>query len=284
MPGIYLAALVCAGLALLIYGLLLRRLPGTVERRWLLSAFLIALPLQPLAFFALRLPLMTWLKHLLHVTLPDVNVPFPEMSTAALTYVALSTLFAPVTEELAKATPLLLAGLRKDIRPENLARYALAIGLGFGLGEIGFVAAGIARNPELASLPAYAFGAFVAERLMVCLNHAAFVACTLRWRAGILLAILAHWAGNLPIFLPGSHPWLLAAWVQLYFLGSLAWITTLAYGSPRKLGLLLMGRARCPECQTIYDRSIWALNAGAHRYERCPACRHWHWTGPKDEV
>ena len=43
-------------------------------------------------------------------------------------------------------------------------------------------------------------------------------------------------------------------------------------------GRALFGRRRCPECATEYDAPMFAINFGATRYERCPHCRHWHWT------
>ena len=40
----------------------------------------------------------------------------------------------------------------------------------------------------------------------------------------------------------------------------------------------LISLRRCPECHADYDAPVLALNLGHTRYERCPHCRHWHWT------
>jgi ribosomal protein S27E len=43
-------------------------------------------------------------------------------------------------------------------------------------------------------------------------------------------------------------------------------------------GRMLFGRRRCPECGHEYDAPLIGINFGLTRYERCPHCRHWHWT------
>jgi hypothetical protein len=69
------------------------------------------------------------------------------------------------------------SGDRRDIRAANyFARYALAIGLGFAIREMWFVADRIARVPEFSVVPWYQFGGYVGERLMTCGLHSAFVA------------------------------------------------------------------------------------------------------------
>jgi hypothetical protein len=155
MPGIYLTAVLTTAIAAASFGPLIHklRLPANERLLWLAAA--IALPLQPLVFFCVRMPLDHWL-------VAHLN------STKATYYQWLITFYAPLTEEPAKLVPLLIPLIYRDIRAENFARYALAIGSGFGIGEMWFVADRVARLPEFASLPFYHFGAFVGERLMVC--------------------------------------------------------------------------------------------------------------------
>lgn len=125
---------------------------------WL--AALIALPLQPLAYYCVRVPLDQWL------------VSYWGSYTTA--YAWLTSLYAPLTEEPAKMVPLLIPAIVRDIRKENFLRYALAIGAAFAIGEMWFVAELIARVPNLAALPYYQFVGYSFERLSTCVFHSAF--------------------------------------------------------------------------------------------------------------
>ena len=121
MHGIYVAAILTTALALGIFGTLIWRLKLPANGRLLFLAFLIALPLQPAAFYFVRVPLDHWLTGL--------------VGSKSMTLQWLVTFYAPLTEELAKLVPLLIPAIRRDIRPENFGRYALAIGLAFAIGE-----------------------------------------------------------------------------------------------------------------------------------------------------
>lgn len=277
MHGIYIAAILTTALALGIFGTLIWRLKLPANGRWLLVAFLIALPLQPAAFYFVRVPLDHWLTGLL--------------GSKSATLQGLVTLYAPVTEELAKLVPLLVSAIRRDIRRENFGRYALAIGVAFAIGEMWLVAERIARVPEVANSPFYFFGGYVGERLMTCVLHSAFTGVALRalrgnFAAGVAGAMALHWFANIPIALMawnvggrGATFWSVAVqlWIVAYFLGALALVSYFVFGrfSP---GRLFYGRRRCPECAAEYDAPLLALNFGTRRYERCPQCRRWHFT------
>jgi hypothetical protein len=277
MPGIYIAAILTTGIAVAIFGTVVRqlKLPANAQTLWL--AALITLPLQPLAFYLVRVPLDQWLTaHLDH---------------GSLTFQGLISLYAPLTEEPAKLAPLLVPAIRRDITGKNFARYALAIGLGFAIGEMWFIAERIARIPEFSGLPWYQFGGYVGERLMTCVLHSVFVAVALwqlgrRFVLGVAGAMALHWAANFPIFLMGWDVgglgkafWAVAIqiWLVAYVIGGLALLSYFAFGqfAPARF---FYGRRRCPECEHEYDASFLALNFGRTRYERCPHCRHWHWT------
>jgi DNA-directed RNA polymerase subunit RPC12/RpoP len=275
--GIYFAAILTTGIALAIFGTLVRRLKQPADGRLLLLAALIALPLQPAAFYFVRVPLDHWLTVMLG------------RDSGTLHW--LVTFYAPLTEEPAKLVPLLVPAIRRDISRANFARYALAIGLGFAIGEMWFIAEVIARNPKFAAVPFYLFGGYLSERLMVCLLHGAFVCVALwRWRRnfalGVLGAMVLHSLGNLPIFLMASNAfglgptsWAVAvqAWIVAFFIGAVALISYFVFGNVA-LGRLIYGRRKCPECGAEYDASLFAINLGTRRYERCPHCRHWHFT------
>jgi DNA-directed RNA polymerase subunit RPC12/RpoP len=275
MHGIYGAAIVTTALAVAIFGTMIRklRLPATPRLLWL--AFLIVLPLEPASFYFVRVPL----DHLLTALFGSNSV----------TLSWLSTFYAPLTEEPAKLVPLLVPAIRRDISRANFGRYALAIGLGFAIGEMWFLAEIIARNPKFAGMPFYFFGGYLSERLMVCLFHSAFVGVALaclrnRFALGVAGAMALHWLGNFPIFLMASNAfglgptfWAIAVqlWIIVYFVGALALLSYFVFGK-LKPGLLFYGRRKCPECGAEYDASLFAANLGATRYERCPHCRHWH--------
>jgi hypothetical protein len=173
----------------------------------------------------------------------------------------------------------------------NFVRYAFAIGVGFAIGEMWFIAERVAQVPALRALPFYQLDGYFVERLMVCVFHTAFVSVTL-WRLrrrmalGIAGAMALHWLGNFPIFLMtrntgglGHTFWAITyqCWVWVYFFAALA---LLGYFGFRRIAPAKMfyGRRDCPECGGGYDAPLFALNFGLTRYERCPHCRRWHWT------
>ena len=278
MKGIYIAALITTATSLALYGALLKRLSAPSDRRLLILAFCLTLPLQPLAFYLVRVPLNAWLVELLG---KDSGL-----------YLFLTTFYAPLTEEPAKLLPLILPLLYRHIRRENFVNFALALGVGFGIGELWFLAERVARTPELAPLPFYMFGGFFAERLMVCLMHSAFTAVALRklrngflW--GVLGAMALHYLGNFPLFLAaldfgrlGKPIWqmILVIWVQLYFVSMVALLARLTYGR-FEVGRFILGEALCPECGAMYPRPLLGINMFKWRYERCPHCRKFHWVG-----
>src|SRR5689334_2406679 len=165
MHGIYLTAVLTTAAAVAIFGTLIHKLalPANERRLWVAAA--LALPLCPLAFFLVRMPLEHWL--------------VAQLGANSVAYKCLLTFYAPLTEEPAKLIPLLIPAIRRDLDARNFVRYALAIGVGFAIGEMWFLADRIARMPTLATLPFYQFGGYVSERLMVCVFHSAFLAVAL---------------------------------------------------------------------------------------------------------
>lgn len=277
MPGIYLTAILTTAIALAIFVPLIHklRLPANERRLWLAAG--LVLPLQPLAFYFVRVPLDHWL--------------VAQLGSTSEIYHWLTTFYAPLTEEPAKLVPLLIPVIYRDINAKNFVRYALAIGVGFAIGEMWFIAERVAQVPAIRALPFYRLDGYFVERLMVCVFHTAFVAVTL-WRLrrqmawGIAGAMALHWLGNFPIFLMNrnagglSHTfWAVAwqCWVWAYFIAALA---LLFYFGFRRVTLTkaFYGRRHCPECSGDYHAPIFALNFGQSRYERCPHCRRWHWT------
>ncbi|HEV2804542.1 MAG TPA: hypothetical protein VGW57_06370 [Chthoniobacterales bacterium] len=277
LHGIYLAALLTTGIAAAIFVALVHRLRKPANERLVWLAAAVALPMQPLAFYLVRIPLDHWL--------------VGQLGSTSTVYQWVTSFYAPVTEEPAKLVPLLIPAIRRDISAANFVRYALAIGFGFAIGEMWLVARFVAVAPAFAALPFYLFGGYVAERLVTCLLHGAFISVSLwrlrsRFLLGLAGAMLLHWLLNFPILLLawnagglGKIFWSTAnqAWLLLFVVASLGLLSYFTFGkfSP---GRSLFGRRRCPECAAEYDAPIFAANFGTKRYERCPHCRRWHWT------
>src|SRR4029077_5818427 len=127
------------------------KMPANVRLLWFAGG--IALPLQPLAFYFVRVPLDHWL--------------VGQLGSASAAYQWLTSFYAPLTEEPAKLVPLLIPAIRNDIRAANFVRYALAIGVGFAIGEMWFIADRVAHAPAFAGMPFYLFGGYLGERLLV---------------------------------------------------------------------------------------------------------------------
>jgi hypothetical protein len=218
MPGIYVAAIVAGAIALAA-ALPLLFFVGARRKAWLMALLLLLqLPMCAIAFADVRVPLDDWMK----TVVADRGL-----------YTFLTVLYAPVTEELAKLWPLALPFVWRHLRTVNPARIALALGVGFAIGEIAFLAERLARNAQLAALPAEMFLGFVIERVLVCVWHPAFVALPVFVAArrpallplGLLGAMVLHFIGNLPIYLSATGafglvreqwPMALLGWTVLY--------------------------------------------------------------------
>lgn len=195
--GIVITAFITTLAAVALYGYLVLRLSSPDSRRALLVAALVALPLQPLAFYFVRVPLDAALR--------------TALGTGDL-YSWATTFYAPLTEEPAKWLPLATPLVWRVVARENVVPLALAIGLGFGVGEIWFLAEQIARVPQYAGLPFWMFGGFFVERIYVTFLHGGFVLFVVNRLAtgrpllpGALAGMALHYLVNLPIFLASMN-------------------------------------------------------------------------------
>jgi hypothetical protein len=274
------AALITVTVALFVFGPLLWRLTPAEERGWVGLLMLAALPMSWLMFHEVRMPLDDWLK----LQIGDGSF---------LRW--LRTAYAPLTEEPAKLWPLLIGWLRWKVTRDNVGRVAMALGLGFAVGEV-FTVAGLIQEhqPKLAALPWYQLSGFMVERWMTCLVHSGLVAISLAvWRRGpgifpgLLLAMMAHYLVNFPITMSqrgwlGSQMVVAQTIVGLWLVGccfaAVALLVQLHRGPGKKL--FSLGHMRCPGCGRVYERSLWGCFnfGGDRRYERCPWCNEWHWT------
>jgi hypothetical protein len=128
--------------------------------------------------------------------------------------------------------------------------------------------------------------------------HGAFTSVTLytlyRYKSikGIFGSMALHYFGNFPIYLMainflnlGKPTWttIVGLYLGAYFI---LMVGILAYFTFGKFSVMrfLWGQVRCPECKQIYNPTILAFNSFNKRYEKCPHCKHWHWTGKDDQV
>jgi hypothetical protein len=228
MHPIYIAAIIPTIFALgIIGGLLYWRAPRGL-RKLLVLIVLLELPMCALAFYFIRQPLDDLLQRAIS--------PFSDG------YRLIATWYAPLTEEPAKLWGLRIPFIFRRIRRSNFVFFALAIGLGFGIGELWMLAYEFSKVPAFASLAWYAFSGFMQERLLVCIMHGAFTAAALMFfrkklfLVGFLIAMLLHYIGNFPIFLAAvnfgglnTEYWqtIVLIWVQLYFLAMVGFLTFL---------------------------------------------------------
>jgi hypothetical protein len=228
MHPIYIAAIIPTLLGLGIIGGLLYWRASKELRKLLALIVLLELPICAMAFYFIRQPLDGLLQRAIS--------PFSDG------YRLIATWYAPLTEEPAKLWVLLIPFIFRRVKRSNFVFFALAIGLGFGIGELWMLAYEFSKVPAFASLTWYAFSGFMQERLLVCFMHGAFTAAALMFfrkklfLIGFLIALLLHYIGNFPIFLAAvnfaglsTETWqtIVLIWVQLYFLAMVGFITFL---------------------------------------------------------
>jgi len=285
MKSIYIVAVIATITSIAIIGGILLRKASRKECLFYVAAFFLLVPMAPLAFYLVRIPLDVWLQGLLGQT--------------SGAYIFLRTLYAPITEEPIKLWILLIPWFLNNLDSKNAIRLGIAVGLGFGVGEIWLLALELAKNPAIASLPWYLLGGFINERVMVCLMHGVFTTIALRqvskhFPIGLLGAMAVHYLANFPIFLAainfgglGISVWgkILAIWVPFYFLVMVGLLVYFLFGklTVHNMSLFVNGRAKCPECGTVYFRPIFAISGILKRYEQCSACKKWHWTRRLDD-
>lgn len=272
MEGFTIAAILASALAFFtVAGVLYFRSPK--EELWIIAfAILIQLPMCWLVYDFIREPIFSKLA----LWLGKDSLPF----------LSLKIFDAPLFEELGKYSPLLLPFFRKRIRQENAIRVAMALGLGFGLGEIWFLHHKLGTGAGVAGKPWYYFSAFINERFLVCIGHGVFVATGLRlyhshFLKGILLGMLLHCLANFPIFLKiidlgslGPQVWtiILVIYVQIYFLGLIGLLGYYTFGGKGFLKLMMGENSLCNTCATEFKSSLKRINLLHKRYEHCPHC------------
>lgn len=278
MHQFYIASIFASLLAFLLIGMWIFYKAKKPHYAFLIITFFLTLPMSPAMFYLIRLPIDRWILYL--------------VGAKSISYAMISSLYAPLTEELAKIWPLLIPAFRQRIGERKVAILAaLMLGLGFGIGEIWFVAHRVLQvNPaSVAGYQWYEFVGFYNERFFVSFLHGAFTAFVLsRWKTnlmkGIFYAMILHYLLNFPILLgPFVSPvirselWIhiVAYWVMLYCL-VMIFVVARMYAPRQKVSVTILGRALCPKCNQSFNRNfLFAFNLLHKRYERCPHCKKW---------
>lgn len=278
MPGIYIAAILTIALSSGLAGLVISKRMQASDQSLAAAGVIGGIAAFFGAFYLLRVPLDNALRSL--------------MQNDPAWYRVGTTFYAPLTEEPAKWAILIPIFLMGRIKQASAGAWAICLGFGFGIGEIAFLAQRIASDPRIPDMPWYLSSGFIVERLMVCFIHSALVlmaADALCYRKfwGMFFAPCFHWLLNLPIFLSYQYPldptgvvWgqLLWIWIIIFFAGALIYLGQRMLTPTERIAAFL-GKAMCPECQTLYVRPLWGINRlGEKRYERCPQCKRYHWT------
>ena len=275
MLGITLMAIITTCLSLgLIGGILTFKSPNRIKMV-LFLLFLANIPIFFFAYYGLRLPLDEIIQSF--VTNNDI-------------YLFIKFLYAPVTEEASKLLVFLPLFIFRKIDFDQLHFYAFAAGLGFGTGEIWFLASLLAQDPFISSLPWYYLSGFLMERVCVCFLHGSFLYGSIyfisrrKYVYGLLYGFGFHFLGNFPIYVRYLlnlqenviYNVLLSFWGGTMVGIMLIPTFKLYYGKLTIPSILRMGQAECPECGSIYNRPIFGIVIVRSRIERCSQCKRFH--------
>jgi RsiW-degrading membrane proteinase PrsW (M82 family) len=230
MSGLATASLIASALSTVVYGGTLLWLAPRHERSLLMLIAAMAVPLAPLAYHAVRVPIETMAGG------PPGGA------------VWLRAVLPPLIEEPAKLLPVLLPVVARAIGRENAWRFGISLGLGFGLGEIALLVQLLEPVQAVAAAPWTSLTGFISERYIVCLTHGAFTAAALvAWRsagkpfwAGLLAAIALHFVANLPVALASlfiadlpTRSAVLAIWLLLVWSVAIVGLVALARAGGR---------------------------------------------------
>lgn len=201
MHSIYVMAAVTIVVSAAVWGAMLYVLPGRTTRY--LWPALLGLPLSAVVNLVVKRPVGT-------AVADGAGIDLEAATSAPWWFIAFLLLLPPVSEELVKVLPLVWDRARCLVTDGESALWTgAALGIGFGLGEAGYVAFGVAQSPDYSHLPWYAFTGFFYERLAVCYGHGVMTAIAVvgmrrgaRWGLiGLSAAMGLHVLGNLGAFL-----------------------------------------------------------------------------------
>lgn len=197
MSSIYLAAIIASILAITIIGVIILKV---LKKKFLpLALFSIFyLPASYIAFTFIRVPLDKFIIKLFNISGSPNAWP--------TWYVLILLLYAPIIEELIKILPLGLPWIRKKVTFNNRIAVGMLVGLGFGIGELWFIAFQLYPFIPRSGYHWYQLWGFILERLISCFSHGVFTIVALqtlfkRSTKYIFYAIGLHIISNFPVLL-----------------------------------------------------------------------------------
>jgi len=202
---IYIAALIATATSALLWGGLAYWFS---KRKWMyLALMLITLPFSAIVNLWIKKPVYEFLLSSLDIS---------ELSMTSPVWFLVFVLFlSPVTEEAVKLSPLLAKQVRRMIDRSSALWTGMGLGMGFGIGEIWYLAWGFSMVPGLAGYPFYYFGGFIWERVTVVFIHGvmtavAVTAFTKRGKGlltGYIGAVFLHAFTNIGAMLYQTRLW-----------------------------------------------------------------------------
>ena len=134
IPQLYIAAAITSLVAIFVFGALVRQMSSSQYFWKLLGLACLGLPLSPLAYFIVRLPLI----HIIEPALLGATQDNPNGTVSTAVRDGIRLLYAPLTEEPVKLLPwiaLLMFGVLRKPSRKQLVPVAIAIGVSFAIGE-----------------------------------------------------------------------------------------------------------------------------------------------------
>jgi len=270
---IYIAASATTLIVILFYVSYILRIGHRKDYSRLLTAFLLAIPLSPIANYGLKPGLDTLIRLII--------------SNESGIYKFITTTYAPLVSEPIKLLPLLLPFLYHRIKKDNFVSFGMALGVGFGIGEIWLNAFRSSQIPNDSFLPiGFVLLGYISEWLMVCLLHGAFTSLVLwRFRRGLGWGLATAMGLHLLVQLPrnlfnmnigAGIRQVLRFYMPLHLiLFFILMVLLLIYLRAGKQGLRQTfsgAKIHCPECQESYKRSYWMTHLSTKDIEKCPHC------------
>lgn len=164
MPGIYIMGFAAMLVSVMGWGGLFQLFDRKSSRYlWLIP---LGIPLSWIVCEYIKNPSIGFIGH-------SAGIPEGLGSLRPIWLLFLIFIITPITEELIKVLPLLIPGVRR-LLTESSSKFWIGImlGVGFGVGEAGYLAWKVSLNTTVSVLPWYFFIGFLVERWMACLLHA----------------------------------------------------------------------------------------------------------------
>jgi len=224
----------------------------------LFAAVLLTLPLAPLAYYGLNIPLD--------------NVILTIFRRDSDWYKFIKIGYGPIIKESIKLVPLMLPFIRRRISSKNFVAFGMALGLGFGISEIWLTAFQTSYIPDNLMLPiGYLLLGFIAERLMFCFLQGAFTALVLshgkqRWGIGLGKAIGLHLLVVAPLYLsqmnilsisPRVWRTILPLYLVFFFICMIFMLIYLRSGVQGIREIFVRADINCTKCGEPYKRTFW---------------------------